>query len=148
MVEAPAGEAQARLDVVGLEIRQLGQHLVGRQSGREEVQDIAHTDSHAADARTTTALFRIDGDAIGQLWHEEARLWELRLDGCRGLACIGDGACRLVSRHGHTYGSFDALRNGLTSELRVKDAMLDGEIVCLDAEERSLFKPLRGARES
>jgi bifunctional non-homologous end joining protein LigD len=68
-------------------------------------------------------------------------LFELKHDGFRCLAYIEDGKCRLVSRHRNTYKSFETLAHDL-SRLRVKDAILDGEIICLDSEGRSQFKEL------
>ena len=61
---------------------------------------------------------------------------------------IEDGECRLVSRNGHTYRSFDPLRAGVVGALKVKDAILDGEIVCLDAEGRPLFNRLLFRRQT
>jgi bifunctional non-homologous end joining protein LigD len=60
-------------------------------------------------------------------------LFELKHDGFRSLAYIEDGQCRLVSRHRNVYKSFETLRNALAG-LRAKSAILDDEIVCLDAE--------------
>jgi bifunctional non-homologous end joining protein LigD len=68
-------------------------------------------------------------------------LFELKHDGFRSLACIEDGRCRLVSRHRNTYKSFETLASDL-SGLRVNNAILDGEIICLDSEGRSQFKEL------
>jgi bifunctional non-homologous end joining protein LigD len=47
----------------------------------------------------------------------------------------------LVSRHRNTYKSFETLRDAL-STLKAKSAILDGEIVCLDANGCSQFKEL------
>jgi bifunctional non-homologous end joining protein LigD len=47
----------------------------------------------------------------------------------------------LVSRHRNVYKSFETLRESL-STLKAKDAILDGEIVCLDANGCSQFKEL------
>ena len=86
---------------------------------------------------------------IPEAFNDPAWLWELKLDGFRALAYVEGGVCRLVSRHGHTYRSFDPLRAGLGRDLRVKDAILDGsEIVCLDAEGRSLINPLLSRRQN
>ena len=68
-------------------------------------------------------------------------LFELKHDGFRALAYISDGKCELVSRHGHAYKSFMELKNGL-GRLKVKNAVLDGELVCLDSEGRSIFNEL------
>lgn len=46
-----------------------------------------------------------------------------------------------MSRHRNTYKSFESLATDL-SRLRVKNATLDGEIICLDSEGRSQFKEL------
>jgi len=43
---------------------------------------------------------------------------------------------------GHAYRTFDRLRASLARELKVRSAILDGEIVCLDDEGRSHFNPL------
>ena len=40
-------------------------------------------------------------------FNDPAWLWELRLDAFRALAYLEDGDCRLVSRNGHTYRSFE-----------------------------------------
>jgi len=68
-------------------------------------------------------------------------LFELKHDGFRSLAYLEDGQCRLVSRHPNVYKSFENLRDAL-SGLRAKTVILDGEIVCLDAEGCSQFKEL------
>jgi len=65
-------------------------------------------------------------------------VFELKHDGFRALALI-DGGFQLVSRKNNVYKSFGPLREVLAG-LRVQNAVLDGEIVCLDNEERSQFK--------
>jgi bifunctional non-homologous end joining protein LigD len=67
-------------------------------------------------------------------------VFELKHDGFRALAHI-DGRCQLLSRKNNVYNSFGPLREALAG-LRVKDAVLDGEIVCLDDEGRSQFNQL------
>jgi bifunctional non-homologous end joining protein LigD len=68
-------------------------------------------------------------------------LFELKHDGFRALAHIWDGKCELVSRRRNSYKSFQALRDSLAT-LKVKNAVIDGELVCLDAEGRSIFNEL------
>jgi bifunctional non-homologous end joining protein LigD len=64
-------------------------------------------------------------------------LYELKMDGFRSLAYVSDGHCDLVSsRNSHHYKSFDSLKTAL-AKLKVENAILDGEIVCLDSEGRS-----------
>jgi bifunctional non-homologous end joining protein LigD len=67
-------------------------------------------------------------------------IFELKHDGFRALALI-DGRCQLVSRKNNVYKSFGPLREALAG-LRVRDAVIDGEIVCLDDEGRSQFRTL------
>lgn len=69
-------------------------------------------------------------------------LFELKHDGFRALAYVSDGVCKLVSRRENVYRSFDSLRVTIAQEFRVRDAILDGEIVCLDSLGRSQFKEL------
>jgi bifunctional non-homologous end joining protein LigD len=68
-------------------------------------------------------------------------LFELKHDGFRALAYISDGHCELVSRRRNAYKSFGELRRHL-GELKVKNAIIDGELVCLDSEGRSIFNEL------
>jgi len=68
-------------------------------------------------------------------------LFELKHDGFRALAHIWDGKCELVSRKRNAYKSFQDLRDNLT-KLKVQNAVIDGELVCLDSEGRSIFDEL------
>lgn len=58
---------------------------------------------------------------------------------------VNDGSVRLVSRYGHYYTRFDALAP-LAREigyiLQGQEAILDGELVCLDDEGKSQFYDL------
>lgn len=58
------------------------------------------------------------------------------------MAYVEQGACRLVSRNGNTFKSFLPLAAGLADALAGHDAILDGEIVALDASGRADFYPL------
>jgi len=68
-------------------------------------------------------------------------LFELKQDGFRALAHVWDGQCELISRRRNAYKSFQDLRDSL-AKLKVKNAVIDGEIVCLDTEGRSIFNEL------
>lgn len=68
-------------------------------------------------------------------------IFELKHDGFRSLVYISNGKCALVSRKGNHYKSFRPLCEALAG-LRVRDAVLDGELVCLDGEGRSHFNTL------
>jgi hypothetical protein len=76
-------------------------------------------------------------------------LFELKYDGFRALAHIRSGQCHLVSRNGNPFASFSDLGDSIAGSLPfVQDAVLDGEIVCLDQRGRPQFKNLlfrRGA---
>lgn len=78
---------------------------------------------------------------VGQPFNDPDFLFELKHDGFRALAHIWDGNCELVSRRRNSYKSFQALRDSL-AQLKVKNAVIDGELVCLDAEGRSIFNDL------
>jgi len=63
------------------------------------------------------------------------------LDNRRSLAYITDGRCSLVSWRTNYYQRFDSLKAALAN-LQVTDAILDGELVCLDDEGKSRFNHL------
>jgi ATP-dependent DNA ligase len=69
-------------------------------------------------------------------------LFELKHDGFRALALVENGICRLVSRNGNAFGSFNVLCSSISGELNCRNAVLDGEIVCLDEQGRSQFDEL------
>jgi bifunctional non-homologous end joining protein LigD len=68
-------------------------------------------------------------------------IFELKHDGFRAVAYIENGSCQLISRKQIQYKSFVGLAQAL-AKLPVKDAILDGEIVCLDQDGRSQFLQL------
>jgi bifunctional non-homologous end joining protein LigD len=53
---------------------------------------------------------------------------------------------RLVSRNGNSFKSFPGLCEGLTRDLKGRRCVLDGEIVCLDADGKPQFRDLRFRR--
>ena len=78
---------------------------------------------------------------IAAPFDDPAWVFELKHDGFRALASIGDRRCDLISRKNNVYKSFAALCAELAG-LPVKNAVLDGEIVVLDGEGRSQFNQL------
>jgi bifunctional non-homologous end joining protein LigD len=78
---------------------------------------------------------------------DPAFIFELKVDGFRGLAYIDDGICELVSRRRNPYKSFKDLQSSL-GKLRVKNAIIDGEIACLNDQGRSIFNELLFRRGS
>src|SRR6266702_1678646 len=69
-------------------------------------------------------------------------LFEVKHDGFRALAYIERGEARLLSRRGNWYKIFAVLCDSFASDLRVRNAVLDGEIVCLDKQGRTQFNQL------
>jgi bifunctional non-homologous end joining protein LigD len=70
-------------------------------------------------------------------------LFELKYDGFRALLHIRSGRSQLISRNGNPFASFSDLANSIAGSLPlVHDAVLDGEIVCLDRRGRPQFKNL------
>ena len=69
-------------------------------------------------------------------------VYEVKHDGFRAVAYVGDGRCRLISRRGNEMKRFADLSGCIAKELRVKDAVLDGEIVALDRAGRPAFYDL------
>jgi bifunctional non-homologous end joining protein LigD len=58
-------------------------------------------------------------------------VFELKHDGFRGLAYIEAGECKLISRNANVFRCFPQLCESL-SKLPVRNAILDGEIICMD----------------
>ena len=72
--------------------------------------------------------------------HEDF-IFELKMDGFRALAHVGQDETRLVSHRGNVYKRFTELATAIHIELDC-EAVLDGEIVCLDANGRPQFYDL------
>ena len=72
-------------------------------------------------------------------------VFELKHDGFRAVAYIENGTCELVSRKNIVYKSFARLASTM-AKLPVKNTILDGELVCLDNDGRSIFLDLRRRR--
>src|SRR5947209_8598963 len=58
------GKGEAGPDVVGSELRKIGEQLRDGHPASEILQHIAHRDPHAADARLPAPLARLDGDEL------------------------------------------------------------------------------------
>ena len=69
-------------------------------------------------------------------------IFEIKHDGFRGLAYVEGEHARLLSRRGNPYKSFGELSSWIGRHLKVENAVLDGEIACLDSEGRSQFNEL------
>lgn len=69
-------------------------------------------------------------------------VYELKYDGFRALARIERGTVSLVSKSGFVYKRFQDLCEQMASAIRAEEAILDGEIVCVDAQGRPRFYSL------
>jgi len=69
-------------------------------------------------------------------------LLELKYDGFRALAVLEHGRCKLISRNGHPFASFNELATRIENALMPRSVVMDGEIVCLDRKGRPQFNEL------
>jgi bifunctional non-homologous end joining protein LigD len=69
-------------------------------------------------------------------------LYELKIDGFRALAHISHGKGELTSRNGNVFRGFAELATWIAENLKVEDAVLDGELACIDGDGRPIFKDL------
>jgi bifunctional non-homologous end joining protein LigD len=89
-------------------------------------------------------LPRIQPLALGRrvsAFADPAWLYELKWDGFRSLAYVERGRSELWSRNDHKFSQFTPLNVSIAS-LSVNDAILDGEIVCLDQHGKADFNTL------
>ena len=71
-------------------------------------------------------------------------LFEVKHDGFRAVAYIEDGSCRMVSRKDYQYTRFQDVANDLGK--LPHESILDGELVVLDDEGKTLFYDLMFGR--
>jgi bifunctional non-homologous end joining protein LigD len=69
-------------------------------------------------------------------------LFEIKWEGFRALLYSDDSGVRLVSHNRNTFKSFPALCEALARDLKGRRCVLDGEIVCLDANGKPQFRDL------
>lgn len=81
--------------------------------------------------------------AASSLPEEGDWLFEIKWDGVRALAFLRDGEVRLVSRRGTALTAQYPELGELGKLLRAREAVVDGEIVALDAEGRPDFSLLQ-----
>jgi ATP dependent DNA ligase-like protein len=74
-------------------------------------------------------------------------VYEVKMDGWRCLAYIENGVCRLISRKQNQFKSFGPL-TAAVAKLPVGNAIIDGEVVCLDAKGKSVFLDLMRRRKA
>jgi bifunctional non-homologous end joining protein LigD len=74
-------------------------------------------------------------------------VYELKMDGWRCLAYIENGVCRLISRKQNQFKSFGPLAASV-AKLKVQNAIIDAEVVCLDKDGKSVFLDLMRPRKA
>ena len=75
------------------------------------------------------------------------RLFGRKHDGFRALAHVRGHLCEPVSRRGFVLTKVSLLAEEIAHSVRANDCVLDGEIVCLDADGRSNFYKLLFRRD-
>jgi bifunctional non-homologous end joining protein LigD len=77
---------------------------------------------------------------------DPAYQFEPKFDGFRGLLYLRGGDAAFRSKRGHPLGRFDQLAHRVRQGLGRPEAILDGEILALDAEGRQSFSDLMAGR--
>jgi bifunctional non-homologous end joining protein LigD len=77
---------------------------------------------------------------------DPAYLFEPKYDGFRGLLYVTREGCHFRSKRGNVLKQFEELCLWVREELPVKEAILDGEVVALDAEGGQDFRALLARR--
>lgn len=73
-------------------------------------------------------------------------LYEPKFDGWRGILYLSGRECYIRSKRGNLLRRFAELAERVISELSVRDAILDGEVVALDDEGHMDFRALQHGR--
>ena len=79
---------------------------------------------------------------IAEPFNHRDWIFELKYDGFRARAEVFDGRADLISRRGNIYKSWPGLREQIGRALDGHQAVLDGELVCLDEKGRPIFLDL------
>ena len=82
-----------------------------------------------------------------EAFDNDAYLFELKYDGFRALLEVDNTGARLVSRNRNRFRHLDTLAAALAKRLKVSDAILDGEVICVDETGRPIFIDLLRRKE-
>jgi bifunctional non-homologous end joining protein LigD len=85
-------------------------------------------------------------ERLDRPFDDPAWLFEPKYDGFRGLLYVTRRDCHFRSKRGNVLRRFQELCHWVRQELPVKEAILDGEIVALDAEGRQDFRAILEGR--
>ncbi|QSQ28368.1 DNA ligase D [Pyxidicoccus parkwayensis] len=128
--------------------RELSEHAASGRRKRTEQESTAKARKRAA-ARTPEALLeRVWPPMLARLSVPEevsdaTHVYEVKYDGFRAMASLVDGKLVFQSRRGNDLSArFPALAEALR-KLDVRNTVVDGEIVALDAKGRSRFQLLQ-----
>src|SRR5215469_11222915 len=69
-------------------------------------------------------------------------LFDFKYDGFRALCYLERGRCRFISRNGNVLSRFEALGEQVAATLEVDEAIIDGEVIVVDATGRPQFHDL------
>jgi bifunctional non-homologous end joining protein LigD len=118
-----------------------GSCAAGERAGRRDGPD--------AVSSTVKPLPKIEPIELvqqGKPFDHDEWLFEVKHDGFRALAYIDNGPCRLIRCNDVDYKRFGELALALPSEVNVKNAILDGELVVLDRVGKAKFNDLMAGR--
>jgi bifunctional non-homologous end joining protein LigD len=85
-------------------------------------------------------------ERLREPFDDPAFVYENKWDGMRALVFLTPTGASLVSRNGNLFRRFGPLAAALRSVLRMRDAVIDGEVVCLDGDGRPQFNQLLFSR--
>ena len=77
------GKCEARLNVVGSEVRKILQHLGNGHAATEIVENVGYRDTCAADAGFATADTRVDGNPLSVIHNRRVVFWGFRVKEAR-----------------------------------------------------------------
>lgn len=69
-------------------------------------------------------------------------VYEVKYEGFRALAYVADRQCRLISRRGNQFKRFDDLCRAIRKAIKVRNAVIDGQVVALDQSGMRAFYDL------
>jgi len=95
-----------------------------------------------------TSIKPMLGRLVRSPFDSPKHLFELKWDGMRGLAFVEGGELRLLSRNGRDITSQFPELGEIVKQVKDDGVLLDGEIVCLDEQNRPSFSRLQQRLQS